>query len=79
MSEKYTLKSQEVLQETQSLALRRSHQQVDSAHLGLALLTVEGNIVPEIFQKAGVPIAKARSYFEGRLNRLPVVKGSAQL
>ena len=79
MSEKYTLKSQEVLQETQSLALRRSHQQVDSAHLGLALLTVEGNIVPEILQKAGVPIAKARAYFEGRLNRLPVVKGSAQL
>jgi len=79
VSEKYTLKSQEVLQETQSLALRRSHQQVDSAHLGLALLTVEGNIVPEILQKAGVPIAKARAYFEGRLDRLPVVKGNAQL
>ncbi len=79
MSDKYTLKSQEVLQETQSLALRRSHQQVDAAHLAMALLTVEGQIVPELLQKAGVPFSKVRSYVEGRLNRLPVVKGNTQL
>jgi ATP-dependent Clp protease ATP-binding subunit ClpB len=79
VSDKYTLKSQEVLQETQSLALRRSHQQVDAAHLAMALLTVEGQIVPELLQKAGVPFSKVRSYVEGRLNRLPVVKGNTQL
>ena len=79
MSDKYTLKSQEVLQETQSLALRRSHQQVDVAHLAMALLSVEGHIVPEILQKAGVPLSKARSHIESRLNRLPVVKGNTQL
>ncbi|MBK7206839.1 MAG: ATP-dependent chaperone ClpB [Elusimicrobia bacterium] len=79
VSDKYTLKSQEVLQETQSLALRRSHQQVDVAHLAMALLSVEGHIVPEILQKAGVPLSKARSHIESRLNRLPVVKGNTQL
>jgi ATP-dependent Clp protease ATP-binding subunit ClpB len=79
VSEKYTLKSQEVLQETQSLALRRGHQQVDAAHLAMALLSVEGHIVPEILQKAGVPLSKVRSYVESRLNRLPVVKGNTQL
>ena len=76
MADKYTLKSQEVLQETQQEALKRSHQQVDAAHLAHALLAVEGHIVPDILEKAGVSLSKARSYIESALGRIPVVKGN---
>jgi len=79
MADKYTLKSQEVLQETQQEALKRSHQQVDAAHLAHALLAVEGHIVPDILEKAGVSLSKARSYIESALGRIPVVKGNTQL
>jgi ATP-dependent Clp protease ATP-binding subunit ClpB len=73
--EKFTLKAQEVLQEAQSIAERKSHQQLDVEHLLLALLMQKEGIVIPILQKLGANIDLIISQLENELNRIPRVTG----
>src|SRR6185295_7944895 len=47
-----TEKSQQALQEAQTLAVRFGHQEVDGEHLLLALVQQEDGIVPKLLTKA---------------------------
>jgi ATP-dependent Clp protease ATP-binding subunit ClpB len=73
--EKFTLKAQEALQEAQSIAERKSHQQLDVEHLLLALLMQKEGIVIPILQKLGANIDLIISQLENELNRIPRVTG----
>jgi ATP-dependent Clp protease ATP-binding subunit ClpB len=76
--DKLTLKSQEALSESQSLATGRGHSQITPAHLLRALLAQpEGSTVP-ILQKIGVPLDALQAKLEQRLASLPKVHGGAQ-
>ncbi|MCC7264367.1 MAG: ATP-dependent chaperone ClpB [Candidatus Latescibacteria bacterium] len=77
---KFTQKSQEALEEAQSLALRRSHEQVDGEHLLLVLLDQEGGLLPGLLQRLEVPVEAFRREVEKALGKRPKVSGpGAQL
>ena len=75
--EKLTVKSQEALQNAQSLAERRSHQAIDAEHLLMALVGQKEGLALSLLQKLGIPPAALFDRVEKALNRVPQVTGSA--
>ncbi|HSR13155.1 MAG TPA: ATP-dependent chaperone ClpB, partial [Thermodesulfobacteriota bacterium] len=73
--DKLTIKAQEALQEAQSLAEKREHQQIEPEHLLLALVQQNEGIIPQIFQKMGVPIPSIVSQLDSALEKIPKVYG----
>ena len=73
--DKFTLKSQEALQEAKGIAERHHHQQIDVEHLLLALISQkEGTVIP-ILQKLGANVDLMVSQLNDELNRIPKVTG----
>ncbi|HIA12042.1 MAG TPA: ATP-dependent chaperone ClpB [Flavobacteriales bacterium] len=50
----FTIKSQEVIQKAQEIALGMKHQSIENAHLLRAILTVDDNVTPFLFKKLNV-------------------------
>ena len=76
--DKLTIKSQEALQEAQSLCSSRGHQTIEATHLLVALLAQsEGSTVP-VLQKLGVSIDALGGDLEKALEQQPKVTGGAQ-
>ncbi|SVC20366.1 uncharacterized protein METZ01_LOCUS273220, partial [marine metagenome] len=73
---KLTHKSQEVIQEAQSVALRHGHPEVTVSHLVLALLEQEGGVVPRILQRLGTEGSELHRELEADLSRRPKVSGA---
>ncbi|MEQ8820788.1 MAG: ATP-dependent chaperone ClpB [Sumerlaeia bacterium] len=72
---KLTQKSQEALQSAQNLAVEHSHQEVDSEHLLVALITQEDGLVPRLLQRADVPVEGATKAAEKEMAKRPRVTG----
>jgi ATP-dependent Clp protease ATP-binding subunit ClpB len=73
--DKFTLKSQEALQDAKNIAERNNHQQIDVEHLLLALLgQKEGTVIP-ILQKLGASPEGIASQLQEELKRIPRVTG----
>ena len=73
--DKFTLKSQEALQEAKGVAERHHHQQIDVEHLLLALISQkEGTVIP-LLQKLGANVDLMVSQLNDELNRIPKVTG----
>ncbi|MGH7829342.1 MAG: ATP-dependent chaperone ClpB, partial [Candidatus Binatia bacterium] len=75
--DKLTIKSQEALQNAQSLASKRNHQAVDVEHLLMALLGQKEGVVPALLQKLGVAATPLFDRLQRSLDRLPQVTGAA--
>ncbi|MGI5864964.1 MAG: ATP-dependent chaperone ClpB [Myxococcales bacterium] len=73
--EKFTLKAQEALQDTQGIARRRNHQTIEPEHLALALLDQKDGIAVPLLQKVGADVNLLRSRIEDELRKLPQVEG----
>ncbi|MEW6776170.1 MAG: ATP-dependent chaperone ClpB [Bdellovibrionota bacterium] len=77
--DKYTLKTQEAILESQEIAKKAGHQIIESAHLLKALLSQnEGAVVP-ILQKLGVPVQALEAELDRALSKLPKVEGSSDV
>ncbi len=74
--DKLTTKSQEALQQAQTLADKRSHQAVDVEHLLFALLGQKEGVVLALLQKLGVPLNPLTDKLQKALDRLPQVTGA---
>ena len=72
---KYTQKSQEALSESQGLAARFGHQEVDAEHLALALLEQEDGFVARVLERMGVSIGCLKDGLEAALKKRPSVRG----
>jgi len=76
--DKFTIKSQEALQEAQNQCAERGHQSIEASHLLAALLAQsEGSTVP-VLQKLGVSIDALAGEIEHLLEQQPKVTGGAQ-
>ncbi len=75
--DKFTTKLQEALAEAQSLALGRDHQQIEPAHLLLALLSQEDGGVASLVAKAGGNANALKQSLTQVLDRLPKVEGTS--
>jgi ATP-dependent Clp protease ATP-binding subunit ClpB len=74
--EKFTIKSQEALQNAKALAEKMAHQTIETEHLLLAMLEDSAGTPAAIFKKAGLNIDLIRNILEKELDRKPKVSGS---
>ena len=72
----FTQKSVEAVQAAQQMASARQNQQIEQAHLLLALLEQKEGLIPQLMQKAGVEPAALRQKLTAAVERLPQVSGS---
>jgi ATP-dependent Clp protease ATP-binding subunit ClpB len=73
---KLTQKTQEAIQQAQSLAMRLGHQEVDGEHLLHGLLTQEDGLVPRLLTKIDVSAPSLAAALEKELKSRPAVTGS---
>ncbi|WP_328453154.1 ATP-dependent chaperone ClpB [Amycolatopsis sp. NBC_00438] len=72
---KLTRKSQEALQEAQSVAQRHGHTETDGEHLLLALLDQADGLAPRLLAQTGADVDDLREAVEAELSRRPKVTG----
>ena len=75
--DKFTLKSQEALQDAQRIAREHSHQEMDGEHLLLALIGQTESLIPDLLEKIGVPVARLKPELETELARRHKVSGGS--
>src|SRR2546425_10606176 len=73
-----TEKMQEALRSAQSIAIRRSHQQMDVEHLLIALLDQEGGLAGSILVRAGAPTDGLKEKPGQELDRVAKVTGQTR-
>jgi ATP-dependent Clp protease ATP-binding subunit ClpB len=78
-SEKMTVMSRQAVAEAQNEARRRSHNEVETWHLLVALLAQEGGIVPSLVEKLGLTVSALRLAADRELARLPKVSGAVDV
>ena len=74
--DKFTLKVQEALQETQTLANKYRHPAIDVEHLLLTFLGQPESIVGAILKKLGADTGQIAAELEKSLGKLPQVEGT---
>lgn len=72
---KFTIKSQEAIQQAQLLAQSLGHQQIESEHLLKAIFQVDENVTPFILKKLNVNIQLLQQILEADLQSFPKVSG----
>ncbi|VVJ21982.1 ClpB protein [Amycolatopsis camponoti] len=72
---KLTQKSQEALQEAQSIAGRSGHTETDGEHLLLALIDQPEGLVPRLLAQTGADVDALRAAVEAEVVRRPKVTG----
>jgi len=76
--DKFTIKSQELVQSAQSLASRRGHQQIEPLHLLASMLEEKEGVARTILRKLGVALEDLAREAGQSLERLPKVAGSQE-
>ncbi len=74
--DKFTIKSQELIQEAHTRATRYKHQQIEPAHFLESMLDDPQGIVVSVLKKIGVDTSRVTSDVKGVIERLPRVEGS---
>src|SRR5262249_48755375 len=74
---RFTEKLQDGLRAAQSLATKRTQQQVDVEHLLLALLEQDGGLAQSILLKADVKLEIVHQRLLQELDKLPKISGTA--
>ncbi len=77
--ENMTLKTQEALQESTSIANQRDHSEVGNEHILYALLTQKDGMVPPLVERIGVNVSSLIKETESLLSSYPVVRGVSQM
>ncbi len=74
----YTQKSLEAIQSAQNIAMSNAHQQMEQAHLLLALLQQEGGLTRELLRKMEVSVESLEAAVRAELRKIPSVTGSRE-
>ncbi|MBN8555593.1 MAG: ATP-dependent chaperone ClpB [Deltaproteobacteria bacterium] len=72
---RFTEKSQKAIQNSQTLALRFGHTEVDVEHLFLSLLEDPGDLLPRLCEKMDVSVDAIKKQIEDSLSKRPRVSG----
>ena len=76
--DRYTQKSLEAVRGAQSLAAEHQNQQIEQAHLLLALLEQEGGLIPQLLKKMDVSTESFEAAMRAAVEKLPSVTGSGR-
>jgi ATP-dependent Clp protease ATP-binding subunit ClpB len=75
--DKFTVKSQEAMQQAQARAAELGNPEVQPVHMLLALVEDREGVIPAVLEKIGVPIERLESDLHGIEEKLPRVAGAA--
>ncbi|MDY0360191.1 MAG: ATP-dependent chaperone ClpB [Desulforegulaceae bacterium] len=73
--DKFTVKSQEIIADSQSLAIRKGHQAIENIHFLHSMFEDKDGIVSIIFGKAGIIRENFKTGIDSILNSIPSVSG----
>jgi ATP-dependent Clp protease ATP-binding subunit ClpB len=73
---KYTIKSQEAIQEAQLIAQRFGHQHIENEHIFKAILTIDKNVIPFILNKLNINIELLSKILDKQLESFSKVSGA---
>jgi len=73
---KFTLKAQEVIQNSQDIASKKGHQQIEPEHVLYALLEQREGVIPSLFGKIGIKEDVVLHELIQALDQLPKVSGA---
>ena len=73
---KFTIKSQEALQQAQQIAQSFSQQQVENEHIFKGILEVDENVTPFILKKLNVNVELFKKILDSTIQSFPKVSGS---
>ena len=59
--DKFTIKAQEAIQDSQQMALKSGHPEVDTAHLLAALLAQDDGLIAPLMQKIGADPSRSKA------------------
>ena len=71
----FTVKSQEAVQQAQTIALTNGQQAIDTGHLLKALLEVDENVVPFLLKKVNANLPALKKQLETIVNGYPKISG----
>ncbi|MGM0417472.1 MAG: ATP-dependent chaperone ClpB [Thermodesulfobacteriota bacterium] len=74
--DKFTIKAQEIIENSQSLALRKGHQSIENIHILYSMLEDKQGVAGVILDKIGVSRENFKSDAEKILDEIPSVSGS---
>jgi ATP-dependent Clp protease ATP-binding subunit ClpB len=74
--DKLTLKAQETLQNSQQLAEKMNHQQIEPEHMMRCILEQTAGVVPSILGKIGANQKQLAQEFDAALDKVPRVSGA---
>ncbi|MBW2678960.1 MAG: type VI secretion system ATPase TssH, partial [Deltaproteobacteria bacterium] len=77
--DKFTIKSQELVQQAQALATRHNNQQIEPEHIVCAMLEEGEGIANAILRKLGVSPDSVRQAMLMAVNNLPKIAGSGDI
>lgn len=72
---KFTIKSQEAIQQAQQLAQSNEQQQIENSHILKGIFEVDENVIPFILNKLGVNVALLKSLIDRTIESYPKVTG----
>lgn len=73
--DKLTIKSQEVLQKAQEIAVANTNQAISNLHILKSMLEIDENVVPFLLKKANVNSQQILNIVNAEINSLPKVSG----
>lgn len=76
--DKFTIKSQELIEKAHSLAGSKENQQIESEHVLWAMLDDKEGIAPSMLRKLGVSPEQIQAELDVLINKLPKVSGGDQ-
>ena len=74
--DKFTIKSQELIQNAQSMASEHNNQQIEPEHMLKVLLVHPEGIIPSVLKKMGVEIQAIHAAVDQAVDNLPRVSGA---
>jgi ATP-dependent Clp protease ATP-binding subunit ClpB len=74
-TEKFTQKTNEVLELAQKVAIKLNHAKLDGEHLHYALLEVEGSLVANVLSAMGIDVKAVAAALYDHLEKMPKVYG----
>src|SRR5210317_881607 len=72
---KFTIKSQEAIQQGQQIAQTYEHQQIENSHILKGMYEVDENLIPHIFKKLGVNVELLKSLIDKTIESYSKVSG----
>jgi|GEM_PF-5859874 len=77
-TQRFTIKSQEMIAAMQELASANGHQEIKDLHMLAAMLAQDDSLIVPAMQKLEVSVPKVQSELDKAVGKLPKVSGSSQ-